>query len=474
MPESFASAIAANRFGLGARPGELAAVGADGRDWLRGQLLSGPPLLGSPELRSSQQILSEVFELRRQIQGARRAPGSGGGAGADQAVQNAALQQRLPQFLRPIYVAEATARFQQAVSSDRPFVERLTQFWSNHFAVSADKQFLAGLAGSFEREAIRPHLLGDFRDLLLAVETHPAMLLYLDNHLSVGPHSPAAQRLARREAQRRIGINENLAREILELHTLGVGGGYTQTDVTTFAEVLSGWSIGGEGGPLAAGTPGSFVFRPELHEPGTKVVLGRRYRDEGFAQGAAVLHDLARERATARFLATKLARHFIADDPPPAAVERLAGAFLRSEGNLPTVYRALIDAREAWAEPLAKYKTPSDYIVSSFRGLTLPVEAGHSPLAPFELLGQRTWQPGSPAGWPDRSADWDGASALLKRIEWADAVGERLGSHRDALQLAPALLGANLTAATRAAVAHAASAAQAVTLLLAAPEFMRR
>jgi len=474
MRDPFTAAIATNRFGLGARPGELAAIGSDGRDWLRAQLLAGPAALSSPQLRGSQQILAQALELRRELQGARRAA-AGSGNGADQAQQDAALQQRLPQFLRPIYVTEASARFQQAVSSDRPFVERLTQFWANHFAVSVDKQLLAGLAGSFEREAIRPHVLGDFSDLLLAVETHPAMLLYLDNHLSMGAHSPAAQRIARRQAQRRTGINENLAREILELHTLGVGGGYTQADVTSFAEVITGWSIGGaEGGPFAAGAPGSFVFRPELHEPGAKVVLGLRYRDEGFAQGTAVLHDLARERATAHFIATKLARHFIADDPPPAAVESLEQAFLRSGGNLPTVYRALIDAREAWAVPLSKYKTPSDYIISSFRGLTLPVEAGRAPLAPFELLGQRTWQPGSPAGWPDRSADWDGASALIKRIEWADAVGQRLGSRRDALELAPRLLGANLTGGTRAALAHAASAAQAVTLLLAAPEFMRR
>jgi uncharacterized protein (DUF1800 family) len=244
--------------------------------------------------------------------------------------------------------------------------------------------------------------------------------------------------------------------------------------VTTFAEVITGWSIGGEGDRFAEAEPGRFVFRAELHEPGAKVVLGRRYRDDGFGQGAAVLRDLARERATAHFIATKLTRHFIADDPPPAAIERLADAFARSGGDLPTVYRALIDAREAWAEPLAKYKTPSDYIVSSFRGLGLPVEAGRAPLAPFELLGQRTWQPGSPAGWPDRSADWDGASALMKRIQWADALGGRLGSRRDAAGLAPELLGANLSEATRLAVARAASAAQAVTLLLAAPEFMRR
>ena len=466
MNSTLSAVIAANRFGLGARPGDLVAIGADGRGWLTAQLGGAPPRLADAGLRSSVDILADALNLRREIQQARKS------AVADDA-QNA-VQQRLPQFLKPIYVSEATARLAAAVASERPFVERLTQFWTNHFAVSVDKQFLGGLAGSFEREAIRPHVLGNFNDLLLAVETHPAMLLYLDNFQSVGPHSPAAQQFERRDAQRKIGINENLAREILELHTLGVGGGYTQTDVTTFAEVITGWSIGGDGGRFADAEPGRFVFRAEVHEPGEKVVLGRRYADDGFRQGEAVLHDLAHQRVTAQHIATKLTRHFIADEPPHAAVERVADAFMHSGGDLPTVYRALLAAPEAWTQPLAKYKTPTDYIISSYRGLGVPVEAGHGPLAPFELLGQRTWQPGSPAGWPDRSADWDGASALMKRIQWAEALGERLGSRRDAQQLAPELLGASLGDATRTAVAHAASAAQGITLLLAAPEFMRR
>jgi len=462
MREPIASAIAANRFGLGARPGELAAIGDSGPDWLRVELQSSPPAPEASELRSSSDVLAQALALRREIQAARKSGDDG-------------VQQKLPQFLRPIYLSEVTARFRYAVSTDRPFTERLAQFWSNHFAVSIDKQFLAGLAGSFEREVIRPHVLGNFSDMLLAVETHPAMLLYLDNYLSVGPNSQAPARFARHQRERRMGINENLAREILELHTLGVGGGYTQTDVTTFAEVITGWSIGGEGGgPFAGGEPGKFLFRPELHEPGAKVVLGRTYADSGFEQGAAVLRDLARERATARFIATKLTRHFVADDPPSAVIEQLARAFSKSGGHLPTVYRALIEAREAWTQPLGKYKTPSDFIISSFRGLTLPADAGRGPAAAFDLLGQRTWSPGSPAGWPDRSADWDGGSALMKRIEWADALGQRLGSERDAPKLAPELLGANLSAGTRAAVAHAASPAQALTLLLAAPEFMRR
>ncbi|MBV9621644.1 MAG: DUF1800 domain-containing protein, partial [Gammaproteobacteria bacterium] len=292
-------------------------------------------------------------------------------------------------------------------------------------------------------------------------------------HLSIGPHSAAALRRERRDPTHRVGLNENLAREILELHTLGVGGGYTQSDVTRFAEVLTGWSIGGGEG-RAAGEPGRFVFRAELHEPGARVVLNTRYADAGLGQGTAVLDDLARHPATAHFIATKLARHFIADEPPEPAVRRIAGVFTATEGDLRAVYGALLEAREAWAQPLAKYKTPADYVISAYRGLEIAPEAGKNPLAPFELLGQRTWQPGSPAGWPDRSADWDGASALLKRVQWAEALGARLGSSRAAATLAPQLLGANLGEASAHAIQHASSGAQAVTLLLASPEFMRR
>ncbi len=258
--------------------------------------------------------------------------------------------------------------------------------------------------------------------------------------------------------ERKVGINENLAREILELHTLGVGGGYTQADVTTFAQVITGWSIGGRRGRFAGGEPGQFVFRAELHEPGAKVLLNTRYPDRGLEQGLAVLGDLARHPSTAHFIATKLARHFIADDPPPAAVARVAGAFMASEGDLPSVYRALLEAREAWAEPLPKYKTPNDFLVSAYRGLSLPVAPGNGALAPLEVLGQRTWQPGSPAGWPDRSR------RLGRRLGAHEAhrVGRRGGTAprqppRRARSSLPQLLGANLSAATRTAVARAAT-----------------
>lgn len=474
MDKRLTAAIAANRFGLGARPDELAAIGGSGPDWLRAQLDGPAPQIAGDGLQSSASILAQIHDLRSTIRAARL---SGAGTGNDGAAGSAAAIgafKKLGQLIRPIYVTEAGARFRESISTDRPFVERLTQFWANHFAVSADKNVLAALAGSYEREAIRPYVLGNFNDMLLATERHPAMLLYLDNQMSMGPDSQAARRIAQRNPDRKTGINENLARETMELHTVGVDGGYTQTDVTVFSQVLTGWSIAAADSWRTGAQPGTFLYRAGMHEPGAKVLLGKRYPDTGYDQGVAVLRDLASRPATARFIATKLARHFIADDPPAPAVARIATAFAESGGDLPTVYRALIAAPEAWEQPVAKFKTPSDFIVSAFRGLELPVGSDKAPVGLFQLLGQRIWAPGSPAGWPDRSADWDGASELLKRIEWADALGQRIGPRRNAMALAPQLLGSVLSATTREAIARAASGAQAVALLLASPEFMRR
>lgn len=386
--------------------------------------------------------------------------------------------QKLGQLYRPIYLAEAQARLRSAVESERPWIERLVHFWSNHFAVSADKLAVTGIAGAYEREAIRPHVLGSFTSMLLAVEQHPAMLLYLDNQRSIGPNSRAAALRLRRHSTAgrqptRADINENLAREALELHTLGVGSGYTQTDVTTFAKVLTGWSVsGGPGDDLA--NAGRFEFRASWHEPGEKTVFGVRYRQDGLEQGLAVLHTLARHPATATHIATKLARHFVADEPPPGLVARLAHAFLDSDGDLPTVYRALLESEQTWSTEVGKFKTPTDYIVSAYRALQVTDGDERRSFATFELLGQRPWSPGSPAGWPDRTEDWDGAAALYKRVEWAAALAARLGSRRVAADLAPAVLGRRLSERTRLAIGRADSATQALTLLLASPDFMRR
>ena len=454
-----AAAMATNRYGLGARPGELAGIASDPRGALHAQLAGGPPLLSGQGLVDGATALARAGSLRESLRAAKR----GGQADAGTAFM------KVGQYYRPLYVAEARARLQCAADCERPFVERLVHFWANHFAVSVDKALVLGLAGPHEREAIRPHVLGRFADLLRASTQHPAMLLYLDNAQSIGPGSRAA-----RFARSGVGLNENLAREILELHTLGVDGGYAQADVTEFARVLTGWSIGGGRGRLRGGEPGHYFFREALHEPGARQLLGRRYRDDGEAQGLAVLDDLARSPATARHLATKLARHFAGDVPPPALIERLAQAYLAHDGELLPVYRALVDAPECWAQPLPKYKTPFEYVASAYRALAVPLPEGQRALAPLELLGQRTWSPGSPAGWPDRAADWDGPSALLKRLEWADQLGQRLGAQRDAAGLAQEVLGGALSAHTQEAIAHADSGAQALTLLLGSPEFLRR
>ena len=456
------AAVAGNRFGLGARPGELDRLGSGARDALAAQL-KGPAPLVPGSLPASHELLAKVFEQRAAGREARENPS------AESVV---AIAKTLRDIYLPAYLGDVTARFRMAVSSERSFVERLVHFWSNHFAVSVDKLQVLGLAGAMEREAIRPHVLGSFSGMLLAAEQHPAMLLYLDNAQSVGPDSRAAKFAGRRG--RNVGLNENLGREILELHTLGVDAGYTQDDVRALASIITGWSIGGNVGRLQGGEPGKFHFRDVLHEPGAQTLLGKTYRQEGMDQGHAALMDLAHSPHTARHIATKLARHFISDDPPPAVVERMTRAWRESRASLPAVYRSLIGSAEAWDRPLSKFKTPSDYIHSAYRGLGIPLREKRRSLQGLETLGQRSFSPGSPAGWPDISADWDGSSALLKRITWADVVAKRMGDARNARELAPQLLGGALSAETTQAIARAESGAQALTLLLASPEFMRR
>ncbi len=462
---SLDTVIAANRFGLGARPGELAEIGADPRGWLALQAAGSRPVPGPiAELPGS----AVLFETLRQAQRQRRQ--------SPRDARTAAPSEKIRQRQVARYFDQVAARYRVAVETRESFRERLVDFWSNHFAVSADKATVLTLAATLENEVIRPNLAGSFADLLLAVATHPAMILYLDNQASIGPGSPLARRATRRPQNngRKLGINENLAREILELHTLGVNGGYSQADVTAFAQVLTGWSIGADQGSGAKGRPGAFEFRERAHEPGAKVVLGKRYAEDGAGQGRAVLKDIARHSATAQHLATKLARHFIADEPPPGAVERIARAFRDSEGDLPAVHKALIELPEAWRATSAKFKTPHEFVVSALRAAAFVPAKARQLVASFQVLGQRPYTPGSPAGWPDTAAQWDGPDALFKRIEWAAQIGDRLGSRVRPLQLAEDALGPSLSDATRMAVARASSAAQGITLLFASPQFMRR
>ena len=355
------AAVAVTRFGLGARPGEIEAARADPRGFLKAQIRAEGADQPQGELGDSAQNLAVFEELRKERQrqteeDAKAVPG--------------ALKQVRAQ-IRDLAIEEMAARGRLAATTPAAFRERWTLFWSNHFTVSATKGAVAPIAGSFEREAIRPHVFGRFEDLLLASSQHPAMLLYLDQAASVGPNSRAAQAAAGRGRQ--VGLNENLAREIMELHTVGVTGGYSQADVTEFARALTGWSVGRANAnaparPQAqAEQPGAFLFREAAHEPGGRHVLGRAYDQDGYAQGRAVLTDLAASPATARHVARKIAIHFVADDPPPALVSRLEHSFTSSGGRLDKLAATLIDSPEAWTPQAAKFKTPYEFLVSTWR-----------------------------------------------------------------------------------------------------------
>jgi uncharacterized protein (DUF1800 family) len=456
---------AANRFGLGARPGEIERARSDPRGWLQQQITGSRT---QPDdirrLPTSAEIFKTYSELQRE-----RNDAKSDGAAAKRLLGGLRAQ------LVPYYLDQVAARYRVAVRTEESLRERLVHFWTNHFAVSADKPQVLGLVGTLENEAIRPNVAGRFVDLLTAVEMHPAMILYLDNQSSIGPDSQLAQRRARRapNAERKLGINENLAREILELHTLGVDGGYTQQDVTTFARALTGWSIGTDRFP-GDGEPGKFAFHDGAHEPGAKTILGTHYSQTGLAQPRAVLADLAKHPATAQHIASKLARHFIADEPPRAAVDHIAKAFLRSGGDLPAVHRAVLEAPGAWVGTAVKFKTPHELVISTFRALDFVPAEPRQIAEPFELLGQRPYTPGSPAGWPDTATQWAGPDALLKRIEWAGTVAARVASREQPLSLGDRSLGTALNERTRVAIARAASAQQGITLLFASPEFQRR
>jgi len=489
------AAIAATRFGLGAKPGEIAAARRDPQGFLTGQIRrqgadqpAGPPA-------ATTQRMAEFRDYQRQQRQARlekaadgrppaSAPGTTDGAGAAMADTSAQTAVRDPvkivgAMLRQDISSDFTARTQLAATTDAAFRERWALFWANHFTVSATKAITGTVVGPFEQEAIRPNVFGRFEDLLDAAESHPAMLTYLDQIQSIGPDSPAAQ-FARRGggfggrlqpvANRTVGLNENLAREIMELHTVGVNGGYTQADVTEFARAMTGLSIGGE----RDGAFGVAIFRERAHEPGERTVMGVRYGQSGRAQTNAILTDLAAKPQTARFVCTKIARHFVADDPPPALVARLETAWTASRGDLAKVAEALVSAPEAWAPAPQKFKTPYEFIVSSYRAAG-GQPAGFPQFGPIlTALGQKPFSAPSPKGWPEDAQSWAAPDAIVKRMQFAQAFSAAAARDRDPKALAAEALGARLSPETATAIARAESRAEGFALLLMSPEFQRR
>ena len=489
----FGMALALSRFGLGAGQTGVAAAGADAQAALMNEIAAGAPVL--PGLKATPDLLGDLATYRQAVQAMRQAnpapapmaaaasppPASSmadgtspqmtqnmqDGLGAPAAAPPADKKRTKPDFnpVRDTLLAEVDARYNGSVKlATIGFHERLVMFWMNHFAISVKKSQLCAItAGAYEREAIRPHVFGSFSDMVLSVESHPCMLEYLDNEQSVGPDSQAD-----RSGKR--GLNENLAREIMELHTLGVGSGYSQADVTAFAKVITGWSFSrnGERGPA-----GAFTFNARAHEPGAQTIMGKRYSQAGVDQGIAVLRDLCRHPATATHIATKLARHFVADAPPPALVGRLAKTFSDTDGDLAEVSKALIAAPEAWTPSLAKVRSPNEYLCALIRatGVTLKPNAITADLS---NMGQALWQPSGPNGYPDTVAAWASPEGVAARMEVVSALAHRAEPSLDPRTFAENHLGDLLSDHTRDAIARAETVPQGLSLVFLSPEFMRR
>lgn len=496
------AAIALNRFGLGAKPSDR--VPDDPRGWLLDQLRGYDPRPPAIVAAMSSSEFFESFDEYRQARRARGQPDADAAMNdegqmrdreerrgrrqprrADEddpameeedpldAVPRGRRNGRDPVLGLPGRLERSTtqARLAAAVATDAPFPEHLVHFWSNHFAISGDTVVLRSLAGAYEFDAIRPHVLGRFADMLKASVNHAAMLVYLNQNASIGPNSPVGRRSADRERQR--GLNENLGREILELHTLGVRSGYTEEDVRELSRALTGRTVGGRGPGRNHARAGEAVYVENMHEPGARTLLGRGFPDTGEEQAAAMLDFVAARPETARHIATKLARHFIADEPPASAVARIERAFVDSEGDLPTVYRALVESPEAWADPFPKFKTPWEWLVSSWRAAGPDVAMSQARQV-LNTLGQPVWKPESPAGFDDVSESWVAPDALMRRVEMAQEIVRRMPDQTQPVRLAEQVLPGVLSDATRTAISRADSPAQGLTMLLVAPEFLRR
>lgn len=483
---SLEGSIAVNRFGLGAMPGEVERASGNPKEWLVNQIAPAdqPNSENGRPFESGAALVADLISYRQQRRQDKNANDPQGAKAFFQAQ-------------RQTLIDEMGARFNLGFTSARPFAERLVWFWSNHFTISTQNAGTASLTGAYEREAIRPYIAGKFEDMLLAVATHPAMLIYLNNAQSIGPDSMAGQRAKR-------GLNENFGRELMELYSLGVDGGYTQADVIALAKILTGWSID-TGGPAMdsarprlarffenrrggkadviddRGVSSGFRYFQNRHEPGATQLRGKTYSD-GFAGGRAAIHDLAHDPATARFIATKFAVHFIADAPPPASITRLEKTFRDTDGDLKALAIAAVEDPAAWTPAPGKMRPPVEYVTASYRLLNLPQRQNsqrqtQAAMQACRLMGQFPMAAPSPKGWSDQSADWSGPDAVLSRISWARQLGERVPQNfavGQIVQMANDALGPLLSASTRAAIGGANDAGEGLALLLSSPEFQRR
>jgi uncharacterized protein (DUF1800 family) len=513
---------ALNRLSFGPRPGDVERVSELGlAKWIEQQLqperIAEPSLAQRLEPLATQRMataeLVRKYELppagRRELQ---QAQAERMDAGGDEQLQRRQLRLELEKKYnlegnqRQVLVEQQQAKLLRAVASERQLEEVMVDFWFNHFNVFADKGPEKLLLPEYEREVIRKHALGRFEELLLATAKSPAMLFYLDNWLSADPD--AAKRVAERRAlrqrrrgagaameappnpggPRRAGLNENYARELLELHTLGVDGGYTQKDVTEIARCFTGWTIEG-----LRDAP-RFEFASMLHDPGDKQVLGRTVKGAGMNEGLEILHRLATHPNTARFVSYKLARRFVADEPPQALVERAAATFQKSDGDIRKVLKSIFDAPEFWGARQAKVKTPFEFVVSALRASGAELQDARDVARRLGEMGMPLYLQQPPTGYKDTADAWVSTSGLLARLNFAlDLAGGRvrgvksdvrsLAPHAGdgselaralAAQLVPAGLGEQTRKTLDEKAGQSLDAPRVAGLVLGSPEFQRR
>lgn len=444
--------LAAHRFGLGSGKRDLDAMRGDPRGWLKSQFASVEPVTRPFAGQKSTGEVLRGLPSREEV-----------------LARSAADQVKFQQAGRDLFLSEMRPWMKNAFETQVPFLERYVWFWSNHFTISVMKARMIYFAGSYEREAIRPMVLGKFEDLLISTVRHPAMLIYLDNAFSVGPDSPAGRYV-------KLGLNENHAREILELHTMGVASGYTQGDVIELAKLLTGWSMQ-RGNDVDSAT--GYKYFQNRHQPGAKTLLGKSYTQGGEGEGVEALRDIARHPATARHIATKLARHFVADEPPPQVVAKLERTFRETGGDLRALAFALVDEPAAWQPQLVKIRTPIEYVVAAIRlfgGIQDAIsDQQFKGLAEaLRVMGQIPFAAQSPKGWPDTASAWAGPAAVMERAQWAHALAERIPKKPDPVALAEFTFGPLLSRETRDTLMRAADPTQGLALFLASPEFQRR
>jgi uncharacterized protein (DUF1800 family) len=469
---SLNAAIATNRFGLGATPGQIATAARDPKNWLLAQVRDpAAALIAGRGLQSSQQAFAAFAEYSRSRREARVAQAN---ANMQNDIDPITAARILNAGARNM-ANEVEARITHAITTPAPFLERWVMFWSNRLTMAAKNLQTVFYPGAYEREAIRPHVLGSFADLLKAANLHAGMLVYLDQVRSFGPNAPGTA-MARGRG-REIGLNENLAREILELHTLGPGGGYSQADVTEFARALTGWTLQGPrfGGRSAREEDfGRVTFIDGLHEPGPRQIMGTTFNQKGPNQALAILDWLAAHPQTARNVALAVATHFVSDQPPASLVARLEQDFRVTDGNLASLAQTLINSPEAWAPAQGKFKSPNDFLISTLRASGTKSVSMPALRSTFEQLGQTPWRAPSPKGWPDTASHWAAPDAVLKRVDWSNLAAEVIAPDMAPMAFAQSALGASLSPQTSTAVSRAGDARQGIVLVLMSPEFQRR